>query len=103
MSNNNDESLNQQEKNSGEFPSRRGHCERETKESRITVDINLDGSGITDISTGLSFFDHMLNAVGTHGSFDLTVKAEGDIDVDAHHTVEDTAIVMGGITRSFGR
>ena len=95
MSNNNDESLNQQERNSGEFPSRRGHCERETKESRISVDINLDGSGITDISTGLPFFDHMLNAVGTHGSFDLTVKAEGDIDVDAHHTVEDTAIVMG--------
>lgn len=69
--------------------------ERETSESRISVEINLDGTGRSDISTGLAFFDHMLTAFATHGSFDLTVSATGDIDVDAHHTVEDTAIVLG--------
>lgn len=56
---------------------------------------NLDGSGKTDIDTGLPFFDHMLTAFGAHGSFDLRVHAKGDIEVDAHHTVEDTGIVMG--------
>lgn len=69
--------------------------ERTTRESSITVEINLDGRGGTDIHTGLPFFDHMLTAFGAHGSFDLTVHADGDIDVDAHHTVEDTAIVLG--------
>lgn len=68
---------------------------RTTGESSIQVTINLDGSGTHDISTGLPFFDHMLTAVAVHGSFDLTVKAEGDIEVDAHHTVEDTGIVLG--------
>lgn len=72
-----------------------GHVERETKESHITVDVDLDGRGVTDISTGLPFFDHMLVAMGTHGSFDLSVHAEGDLEVDAHHTVEDTAISLG--------
>ena len=72
-----------------------GRAERVTGETRISVEINLDGTGQADISTGLPFFDHMLTAVSTHGSFDLTVHAEGDIDIDAHHTVEDTAIVMG--------
>lgn len=68
---------------------------RQTGESSISVTLNLDGSGTHDISTGLPFFDHMLTAVAVHGSFDLLVKAEGDIEVDAHHTVEDTGIVFG--------
>ena len=72
-----------------------GAAERKTSESDIRVEINLDGSGKSDISTGLPFFDHMLTAFATHGSFDLTVKARGDIEIDAHHTVEDTAIVLG--------
>ncbi|HZK32577.1 MAG TPA: imidazoleglycerol-phosphate dehydratase HisB [Corynebacterium sp.] len=72
-----------------------GRHTRTTSESNITVEINLDGTGQTDISTGLPFFDHMLTAFGTHGAFDLSVRAEGDIDIDAHHTVEDTAIVLG--------
>ena len=72
-----------------------GRAERVTGETKISVEINLDGTGQADISTGLPFFDHMLNAVCTHGSFDLRVHAEGDIDIDAHHTVEDTAIVLG--------
>jgi imidazoleglycerol-phosphate dehydratase len=69
--------------------------ERATKESSITVELNLDGTGKTDISTGIAFFDHMLNAFGQHGSFDLTVAAQGDVDVEGHHTIEDTAIVLG--------
>lgn len=68
---------------------------RTTKETAITLDINLDGTGATDIETGVPFFDHMLDAFGRHGLFDLTVKAQGDIDVDAHHTVEDVGIVLG--------
>lgn len=72
-----------------------GRAERVTGETKISVEINLDGTGQAGISTGLPFFDHMLNAVCTHGSFDLKVHAEGDIDIDAHHTVEDTAIVLG--------
>ncbi|PRQ12510.1 imidazoleglycerol-phosphate dehydratase HisB [Corynebacterium sp. 13CS0277] len=74
---------------------RRARVERTTSESSITVELNLDGSGVTDISTGVPFFDHMLTAFGAHGSFDLTVKATGDTHIDAHHTVEDTAIVLG--------
>ena len=61
----------------------------------IVVEIDLDGTGQVDISTGVRFFDHMLTAFGEHGSFDLTVHAKGDVDIDAHHTVEDTAIVLG--------
>lgn len=72
-----------------------GVAERKTSESNITVEINLDGTGKSDIKTGLPFFDHMLTAFATHGSFDLKVHADGDIEVDAHHTVEDTAIVLG--------
>ncbi len=68
---------------------------RKTKEATIDVSINLDGSGATDISTGLPFYDHMLDQLGRHGGFDLSVKADGDVHVDAHHTVEDTAIVIG--------
>ncbi|MFE5289947.1 imidazoleglycerol-phosphate dehydratase HisB [Nocardia sp. NPDC056611] len=69
--------------------------ERITRESSIVVELNLDGSGKTDISTGVPFYDHMLTAFGQHGSFDLTVQAKGDIEIEAHHTVEDTAIVIG--------
>ncbi|AZG43762.1 imidazoleglycerol-phosphate dehydratase HisB [Gordonia insulae] len=69
--------------------------ERTTRESSITVELNLDGTGVTDISTGIAFFDHMLTAFGQHGSFDLTVEAKGDVDVEGHHTIEDTAIVLG--------
>lgn len=72
-----------------------GRATRTTSESDIAVEINLDGTGNVDIDTGLPFFDHMLTAFGVHGSFDLKVQAKGDIDIDAHHTVEDTAIVMG--------
>ncbi|QNG18578.1 imidazoleglycerol-phosphate dehydratase HisB [Rhodococcus triatomae] len=69
--------------------------ERTTKESSISVELNLDGAGVVDVSTGVAFFDHMLTALGAHASFDLTVHAEGDVDIEAHHTVEDTSIVLG--------
>ncbi|UYP17405.1 imidazoleglycerol-phosphate dehydratase HisB [Rhodococcus sp. Z13] len=74
--------------------------ERTTKESSITVEVNLDGTGRTEISTGIPFYDHMLTALGQHGCFDLTVQAQGDVEIDAHHTVEDTAIVLG---QAFGQ
>ncbi|MCP9272640.1 imidazoleglycerol-phosphate dehydratase HisB [Mycolicibacterium arenosum] len=74
---------------------RRARVERTTKESDIVVDIDLDGTGKTDISTGVPFFDHMLTSLGSHASFDLTVHAKGDIEIEGHHTVEDTAIVLG--------
>ena len=68
---------------------------RNTRETDITATLCLDGSGQTDIRTGIGFFDHMLTALAVHASFDLTLRAEGDLDVDAHHTVEDTGIVLG--------
>ena len=68
---------------------------RTTGETDITIKLDLDGSGICDINTGVPFFDHMLNAFGRHGLFDLTVHATGDVEVDAHHTVEDVGIVLG--------
>ena len=68
---------------------------RTTGETDITVKLDLDGTGACDITTGVPFFDHMLNAFGRHGLFDLTVRAAGDIEVDAHHTVEDVGIVLG--------
>lgn len=68
---------------------------RTTKETDIEVSLSLDGTGVTDIATGVPFFDHMLDAFGRHGLFDLTVRAQGDVDVDAHHTVEDVGIVLG--------
>lgn len=68
---------------------------RNTNETRIYMKLNLDGSGKSDIHTGIGFFDHMLNSFARHGFFDLTVKAEGDLMVDTHHTIEDTGIVLG--------
>ena len=79
--------------------SRIGRAERATKESTVTVDIDLDGSGTVDVATGVPFFDHMLTAFGVHGAFDLAVNATGDVYVDAHHTVEDVAIVLGQAIR----
>lgn len=74
---------------------RRAKVERKTRESEIVVEIDLDGTGVVDIDTGVPFFDHMLTSLGTHASFDLTVQAKGDIEIEGHHTVEDTAIVLG--------
>ncbi|MEV6442470.1 imidazoleglycerol-phosphate dehydratase HisB [Amycolatopsis sp. NPDC051716] len=76
-----------------------GKVERTTKESSIFVQLDLDGTGEVDISTGVPFYDHMLTAFGVHGSLDLKVEATGDIHIDAHHTVEDTAIVLGQAIR----
>ncbi len=68
---------------------------RKTKETEITVSVNLDGSGTTDIQTGIGFFDHMLDALGRHSCIDLKVRTKGDLHIDGHHTVEDTGIVIG--------
>jgi len=73
--------------------------ERATKESKVVVELDLDGSGRTDVSTGVGFYDHMLASFGRHALFDLTVLTEGDTHIDAHHTVEDTAIVLGQALR----
>ncbi len=72
---------------------------RVTKETRIEVELNLDGAGAAEVSTGLPFFDHMLDQLGRHGGFDLTVRASGDLEVDSHHTVEDVGIVLGRVFR----
>ena len=69
--------------------------QRDTKETRITVTVDLDGSGATEVSTGIAFFDHMLDQLGRHGRLDLTVRADGDLEVDGHHTVEDVGIALG--------
>ena len=82
---------------------RRAVVTRVTGETDITVELDLDGTGTCSIDTGIPFFDHMLNAFGRHGLFDLTVRATGDIEVDAHHTVEDTDIVLGqAFTQALG-
>ncbi|MEZ0355669.1 imidazoleglycerol-phosphate dehydratase [Mycobacterium sp. ENV421] len=69
--------------------------ERKTRESDIVVELNLDGTGQVSVHTGVPFFDHMLTALGTHASFDLSISAKGDVDIEGHHTIEDTAIVLG--------
>lgn len=70
-------------------------CERSTKETDISVELMIDGTGKYVIDTGIGFFNHMLEGFSRHGFFDLNIKVKGDIDVDAHHTVEDTGIVLG--------
>jgi imidazoleglycerol-phosphate dehydratase len=77
---------------------RHAHRERRTKETAVTVDLVLDGSGVAVAETGLPFFDHMLSQLGRHGGFDLSIAARGDLEVDAHHTVEDVGIVLGEAT-----
>jgi imidazoleglycerol-phosphate dehydratase len=79
--------------------SRTARVERATSESTVLVELDLDGTGTTDISTGVAFYDHMLTALGRHSLIDLTVRATGDVHVDAHHTVEDVAIVLGQALR----
>ncbi|MBR4794364.1 MAG: bifunctional histidinol-phosphatase/imidazoleglycerol-phosphate dehydratase HisB [Bacteroidaceae bacterium] len=78
---------------------RRASAHRATKETDILIDLNIDGSGKCDISTGLGFFDHMLEQIGRHGGMDLTIKVKGDLNVDEHHTIEDTGIVLGECIR----
>lgn len=72
---------------------------RKTAETDIRLSLNVDGTGVSDIKTGIGFFDHMLTLFAKHGLFDLTVQAKGDIEVDFHHTVEDTGIVLGNAFR----
>jgi imidazoleglycerol-phosphate dehydratase len=79
--------------------SRTARVERRTSESTVVVELDLDGSGRHDISTGVGFYDHMLTALARHGLLDLTVRTEGDVHIDAHHTVEDTAIALGQALR----
>lgn len=79
--------------------SRTAERNRSTKETKIEIAIDLDGSGQTDISTGIPFYDHMLDQLGRHGGFDLKVHADGDLHIDTHHTVEDVAIALGEALR----
>ncbi len=74
---------------------RTSEINRKTKETDITIKLNIDGTGISDINTGVGFFDHMLTLFASHGLFDLTVKCNGDLEIDAHHTVEDVGICLG--------
>jgi imidazoleglycerol-phosphate dehydratase len=75
--------------------SRIAKVERKTRESDIVVELDLDGTGDVSVHTGIPFFDHMLTSLGTHASFDLSISAQGDVDIEGHHTIEDTAIVLG--------
>ena len=79
--------------------SRLARVQRDTKESQVRVDLEIDGSGQVAVETGVPFYDHMLGQLGKHGGFDLTVATTGDLEVDAHHTVEDTAIALGQAMR----
>jgi imidazoleglycerol-phosphate dehydratase len=74
---------------------RTGHVRRETRETRVEVALNVDGSGRGDIATGIGFLDHMLDSLARHARFDLTVRAEGDLHIDQHHTAEDVGITLG--------
>lgn len=80
-------------------PPRTARIERATRETRITAELALDGTGRADVQTGIGFFDHMLDALVRHSMIDLTLRTEGDLHVDMHHTVEDTGIVIGGALR----
>ena len=74
---------------------RTGRVERETAESKVLVELDLDGTGVADVATGIGFFDHMLAQLARHGGIDLRVSTVGDLEVDVHHTVEDTALALG--------
>ena len=74
---------------------RSARIERETSETKLVVEVDLDGTGAGDISTGVGFYDHMLTSLARHSGIDLTVRADGDLHIDAHHTVEDVAIALG--------
>ena len=78
---------------------RSARIERATGETKVLVELDVDGAGVTRTDTGVPFFDHMLAQLGKHASMDLSVQARGDIEVDAHHTVEDTALVLGQALR----
>lgn len=78
---------------------RTAEAERNTKETKIRLLLNLDGTGRTELHTGIGFFDHMLDGFARHGLFDLKVRVDGDLHVDSHHTIEDTGIVLGGALR----
>ncbi|HEU4424515.1 MAG TPA: imidazoleglycerol-phosphate dehydratase HisB [Pilimelia sp.] len=78
---------------------RTARVERTTAETKVLVDLDLDGTGQGDISTGVGFFDHMLNQIAKHGGIDLTVHTVGDLEVDAHHTIEDTTLALGAALR----
>ena len=80
-------------------PSRTARVERNTAETRIAVEVNLDGTGASGLATGVPFLDHMLDQVARHGMIDLVVRAEGDLHIDAHHTVEDIGITLGQAVR----
>ena len=79
--------------------SRISKVERSTKESQVKVELNLDGTGKIEVDTGVPFFDHMLSQLGKHAGFDLSVKTSGDVEVDSHHTVEDTSLAVGQALR----
>jgi len=79
--------------------SRSARVQRTTKESDVLVELEIDGTGKTDIETGVAFFDHMLDQLGRHGGLDLTVRTKGDLHIDAHHTVEDTSLAVGQALR----
>ena len=82
---------------------RTAECRRKTKETDITLSLNLDGQGKSEIDTGIPFFDHMLDGFARHGLFDLNVRVKGDIEVDSHHPIEDTGIVLGqAIAKALG-
>ena len=78
---------------------RTSRVERTTKESSVLVEINLDGSGNVSVETGVPFFDHMMSQLGKHSGIDLTIKTKGDVEVDSHHTVEDTSLAFGQALR----
>jgi imidazoleglycerol-phosphate dehydratase len=80
-------------------PARTAVVARTTKETDVHVELDLDGTGVADVDTGVGFFDHMLNQLGKHGGFDLRVRTKGDLEIDTHHTIEDTAIALGSALR----
>ena len=81
------------------YPSRKSELKRDTEETKISVKLNLDGTGKSEVSTGLNFFDHMLDQISRHGLMDLALTCDGDLQIDEHHTIEDTAIALGSAIR----